>query len=519
VTATAGFVYHAGRPDLPGAGTVHGRFLEQARQHPDRPALTFHDHDYSYGDLDAASRSVAALLTRAGAGPGTFVAIALPRSPRLIAGLLGVLRTGSAYLVLGDDQPAGRSAQIIAAGDVQISLGELPGVPECLPLAPWRELVRTGRELPGGTDAVDAAAPCAVFFTSGSTGTPKGILSPHRATVRLADPADWIEHGPGLTSLQASPLSWDGLTLELWPALMTGGRVVLADAATVMPDDLRRYVAAGVTTAWLTSSLLNALVTADVTAFRGLDRVLTGGEALSPGHIARLATALPTLKLINGYGPAENCTLTTTHEIRSDDLTGGPIPIGRPTARCGVAVVDENLVEVPAGELGEIVAYGQGLALGYLGDSALTVERFVEVAGRRVYRTGDLGRWDPAGRLTFHGRRDRQVKIRGYRIELAEVERRLRDLDGVHEVRVVVVDGSAGLRLRAFVVPAGTGVAPVLTRGALAELLPAYMIPESIQPVPRLPLRPNGKVDDDALRAATAPVRPDHAWNDGWTRR
>jgi thioesterase domain-containing protein/acyl carrier protein len=267
-----------------------------------------------------------------------------------------------------------------------------------------------------------------------------------------------------------------------------------------------------VTSAWFTAALFNALVDEAPETLAGLSQILVGGEALSPAHVQRAHELHPGVRLVNGYGPTENTTFTCCHVIGPEDLGAQrAIPIGRPIANTSVQILDRDGQPVPLGVPGELVAGGDGVALGYAGQPALTAERFRADTSSglregRLYSTGDRARWRPDGVIEFLGRFDDQVKIRGHRIEPGEVAACLREHGDVRQALVVPRRTSAGsMQLVAYVVPQRPGSADAqlqLLAAHAAQRLPAYMLPATIRLVQHLPLKPNGKLDLEALEQA-----------------
>jgi acyl-coenzyme A synthetase/AMP-(fatty) acid ligase len=272
---------------------------------------------------------------------------------------------------------------------------------------------------------------------------------------------------------------------------------------------------------WLTTSLFNLFVDEDPGCFRGIGRVLTGGEKLSSEHVRRFLSQHPDIALRNGYGPAENCMLTTTRLIRPEDCdVPNGIPVGTPVPGTKVFVIDAGGQPCPAGQPGEICIAGTGLAVGYLARPELTEEKFsvLDIAGERhrMYHSGDVGVLDHDGVLHFLGRQDQQIKMSGYRIELAEIERAARGLAGVRDCVVLPVtapDGSVN-RLALFYLAdpygreqAGPASDPLDVRASLKRLLPAYLIPATVHATPRFPVTANGKLDrSELLRLARRPA-------------
>ncbi|WP_146058392.1 non-ribosomal peptide synthetase, partial [Streptomyces sp. SM9] len=330
------------------------------------------------------------------------------------------------------------------------------------------------------------------------------------AVVSLAADRRW-ESGAHRHVLFHSPHSFDAATYEVWVPLLNGGCVEVAEEDLSAPV-VRRAAGRGVTAVFLTTALFGALAEEDPACFAGLREVWTGGEAASAPAMARMAAHCPGTELVHVYGPTEATTFALCGPVTPDDTARPrPVPLGRPMDETLAYVLDGALRPVGVGVPGELYLGGPGLARGYDGQSALTSARFVADpfgSGRRLYRSGDVVRRGPDGRLAFLGRGDGQVKIRGHRVELGEIEAALRARADVGGVAVAARESRSGSqRLVAYVVPAG-GVAldvPAV-RADLAGRLPAYMVPSDLVELAALPLTVNGKVD---RRALPAPVDAD----------
>ncbi|MFE2145416.1 amino acid adenylation domain-containing protein [Streptomyces sp. NPDC059456] len=520
------------RNTAPGGG-LHEAFARRAAERPGAVALVEGDRTTTYAELDATADAWAAGLVAAGVTPGALVPVLLPRSTELVTALLAVLKAGAAYALLAPEWPAERLRDVL--GDLRPPLliaRDGQDVPEGHGPDVWSPPARTtpaetapageaGAGAPAGFTpvAVDAGDPACVFFTSGTTGRPKGVLSPHRATARLFQPGTFAEFTTDTVVPLAAATPWDAFSLELWSVLLNGGTSVVVTDPYLSPVALGEAVARHrADTVWLTASLFNMIVDEAPDAFCGLRQVAIGGERLSPGHVRRFLRRHPSVALLNGYGPVESTVFATTHRVTEADcdLPGG-IPLGRPVPGTQIHVLDGDR-PCAVGESGEICLAGDGLALGYLGDAALTARKFTHVridgSEVRVYRTGDLGRWDPDGLLHYEGRSDRQLKIRGHRVEPAEVERQVEQLlPAVRHCRVLARgDAALGEReLVAFCIPVRQGD-PL--DGALAVLdaaLVAYQRPAAVVGVDTLPVTAQGKLDERALLAlaeAAAPVAP-----------
>jgi amino acid adenylation domain-containing protein len=515
--------------------TVPQLFEAQAARSPESVAVACGADSLTYAQLSARANRLARLLVARGAGPESVVAVLMERSAELVVTLLAVLKAGAAYLPVDPGYPAERVAYMI--GDARpacvittvVGAAALPG-PVTVPV-----LTVDGPELAGlddtdlgDTDLGDAdrraallpAHPAYVMYTSGSTGQPKGVTVTHQAVGRLVREVSYVELGGGDVVGQLSSVSFDAATFEIWGALVSGAALAVAPAGALSVPELRDFLSGfGVTVLWLTAGLFHQVVEADVEMLAGLRYLLAGGDVLSARQCRAVLERVPSLRLVNGYGPTENTTFTTTHPVRAADLEGGGgVPIGRPIAETRVLVLDGFLQPVPTGAAGELYVAGAGLARGYLGRATLTAERFVACpfgpAGERMYRTGDVVRWTAAGVLEFAGRADDQVKIRGFRVEPGEIEAVLAAHPAVAQAVVVAREDSPGdRRLAAYVVPAADGDAPdgdaadggagdgglaAVLRAFAAGRLPDYMVP-SVMVLPMLPLTANGKVDRAAL--------------------
>ncbi|MGP3931708.1 amino acid adenylation domain-containing protein [Nonomuraea sp. KM88] len=489
-------------------GTVVDLFLRQARARPDAVAVEC-DGEHSgehggvrrtYAEVAARARAVAGELRACGAGPGSVVAVCLPRTADLPGTLLGVMLAGAAYLPVDPALPAARVAGMLDRAGVRVALAG--------PSAPLPEHIRTlpltapAGTMPGGAPAgtgPGGGAPEAgpgpgaaayVLHTSGSTGVPKGVAVPHSALVNLlAGMADLLGSGPGDAWLGSTSLSFDIAGLELYLPLVTGGRLVLAgDAAARDGVALAGLVArSGVTHVQATPSGWSMLLAG------GLDPAglvaLAGGEALPLALAGRLRRRAR--RLFNMYGPTETTIWSTAWEVPESP---GRISIGRPLANTTVQVLDRWGSPAPVGVPGELVIGGAGVALGYLRGPGEPPEPFE--GGR--YRTGDRVRWLGDGTLEFLGRDDGQVKVRGHRVEPGEIEATLLRHPRVREAAVVARDDV----LVAYVAPGAPG--DLLDRAA--EWLPAYMVPSAVVALDALPLTPNGKVDRQALPAPSRPA-------------
>ncbi|APY84743.1 amino acid adenylation domain-containing protein [Streptomyces alfalfae] len=506
--------------DYPADRCVHQLFAEWAARRPQAPAVRAGDTVLSYGELDRAVNRLAHRLARLGAGPGTLVGVFLDRSADLLTGLLAVLRTGAAYVPLDPVYPPERIRHMLDDSGALLVLTE-PALSSALPEDCPARVVETGpgdeaEDEDGLPDRASAKDLAYVIYTSGSTGLPKGVRVGHRALTNfLCSMAREPGFGPDDSLLAVTTACFDIAGLELYLPLVTGGEVRVASAETAADGfALRELVeACRPTVMQATPVTWRMLIGAGWQGGAGLT-VLCGGEALPEDLAADLVRRAD--RVWNMYGPTETTIWSSLDRVEA----GRPITIGRPLANTRMYVLDERLRPVPPGSPGELYIGGDGVADGYHRRPELTAARFLDdpFAPGRVYRTGDVVRHLPDGRIEYLRRVDGQVKLNGYRIEPGEIESVLRDHPAVAEAAVVVRDDEpGGGRLVAYAVPEGAGQLPAAAelRAHVRERLPAYMVPSAVVPLPALPLTPNGKLDRRALPAphgaAAHPGRPDEA--------
>ncbi|MBV9109685.1 MAG: amino acid adenylation domain-containing protein, partial [Gemmatimonadetes bacterium] len=499
----------SGAPARVPSETMQALFVAQAARTPAATAVTAADAALTYAGLDAESNRLAHHLRALGAGAGSRVGVAMERSAAMVVSLLAIVKAGAAYVPLDPSYPAERLAFMLGDADVSVLL--TAGAPGDAFAAFAGPVV----SLAGDADAIAARPADAlqvnahpeslayVVYTSGSTGRPKGIGIPQRGVVRLVRETDYVQLQADDRVAQASNASFDALTFELWGALLNGATLVVLDRDTTLsPTALAdAFASHGITTAFLTTALFNAVAREAPRGFAGLRHLLFGGELVDPAAVrAVLETGAPG-RLLHVYGPTESTTYATWQLVPSVAPDAATVPIGGPLANTTIYVLDAAMAPVPAGVPGELFVGGAGLAWGYLGRPALTAETFVPSpfeAGGRLYRTGDRVRWTPRGEIEFVGRVDFQVKIRGFRIEPGEVESAIRAHPDVSDAIVVVRDDPAGRRLVAYAAAEGALTAGEL-KAYLKSRLPEYMVPSAIVVMEALPLNPNGKVDRAAL--------------------
>ena len=493
-------------------------FESRAAETPDAPALVWDGGTVTYGELNRKANRLARRLAALGATTDSRVVVAVPRSPEAIVCVLAALKAGSAYVALDTNQPSARLDALVDDAQPAVICTTSRGVPK-LPrvavpvLVVDDELAEDELDTNLGRSGAPSAA-AYIAYTSGSSGVPKGVVVPNQAVIRLVRGTDYVRFDRDQCFLLLAPLAFDASTFEIWGPLLNGARLAIAPDVPLGPQEIGSLVDRfGVTTLWLTAGLFHQVVDFAPGALGRLNQALTGGDVLSPDHVARALTALPPgALLVNGYGPTEGTTFTACHRMRTDVTIDGAVPIGRPLPNSQVYIVDEYDELVPPGVPGELLIGGDGVALGYhnqpeLSAAAFVPDRFGPDPSRKLYRSGDRGRWRSDGTIEFLGRLDRQVKIRGFRIEPEAVERTLREHPLIGEAVVVVRALGHDRQLMAYVTPELDADALGDVRLFLRERLPSQEVPSHIVAMAVLPLNRNGKIDVHELAEPQLPAR------------
>jgi amino acid adenylation domain-containing protein len=510
------FQFNQTAAEYPREATVHGLFSAEAERNPDRVAICCGAEKVTYGELERRTNQLARILSRR-SKPGEAVGILLERHTEAIAWMLGILKCGCAYVSLDPKLPAERLNEIARKANIRTLLTssahmrKAPAGVEGILLDRENVDREEGDPLALNSKAEDAAY---ILFTSGSTGGPKGVKVPHRAVVRLVKNTNFADLGPEQVFLQLAPLSFDASTLEIWGALLNGGRCAVFPGELSSLQELGSTIQSeGVTALWLTAGLFNQVIDENPGALKGVKQLLAGGDVLSVAHVRKAQALLPGCRLINGYGPTENTTFTCCYRIPENWNGGRTVPIGKPISNTQVFILDEHLRPAPIGVPGELYAGGAGLALGYAGDEEATTRAFIRNpfaphGGERLYKTGDRARWLADGRIEFLGRSDQQVKIRGFRIELAEIEDALRKHPEVQDCVVAARNGDAEEKsLAGYVIRRSGKIEASTLRGFLSEKLPSYMVPSHFIFLEKIPTNANGKVDRRALALIPLPEK------------
>jgi amino acid adenylation domain-containing protein len=524
---------------------------DASKRVPSKTALFMADERRTYGELEAESNRLARLLSEYGCRPGDRICLFVDKSPMAVVAMHAVLKAGGAYVPIDLASPAARTVKILDATDPRLVLATSAGVSIIDDLIAsghlrvdvgWLETMHAdARRSHTAFESTDwsalspdplprlghANSMAHILFTSGSTGDPKGVVITHANVIAFIDWAlDYFGIGPADRHSGHPPLHFDLSTFDIFGTLAAGAELHLVPAGLGFdPKQLAGLIRNAELTQWFSvPSVLTYMAKFDAVAqddFPALKRLLWCGEVLPTPILAHWMKRLPHVQFTNLYGPTEATIASSYHTITEYPVDQGQaIPIGVPCAGEEILVLDEARRPMRRGEIGEIFISGTGLSPGYWRDAEKTDRAFFADPrpghdGRRIYRTGDLGRVSEDGLCEFLGRVDSQIKSRGYRIELGEIEAALNGISGLREAAVVGVDsgGFEGTSICcAYVSVSGEKVEPTYLRGELARLVPPYMLPFRWQQFDTLPKNMNGKIDRRALREsflAAFPRRPE----------
>ena len=485
--------------------TIPGLFYKAVLKYGTRNAVYAGKNSFTYVELDKASNRVANALLNRGIKSGDFVMFMLQRDHRLLPVMLGILKSGAVFVPVDPAYPKGRIDYMIqnCRASLFISDSDIPNVEQYEFVSATYLLNGENQECPSVTINQDQPAYC--IYTSGTTGKPKGVLISHKGIVNITLPEnnpfnkDICKSGKGIAAIGS--ICFDISIFEIFVPLLNGMFVELVpDHGLADPKELSLYIKAHkANILHCTPSRLATYLTHPdfCNAMKQMDVILSAGEVL-PGALTERIQNDYGVRMYNGYGPTE-ATIGTTITRHGDTTT-----IGKPIANAGILVIDKKGRLLPFGAVGELAVYGSGVGIGYLRMEELTREKFCQVQGRRVYRTGDLGYYTKNGCIIFQGRNDKQIKLRGLRIELSEIENSMLSFRGIGQAAVLVRKIGENEHLAGFYsARQGIAIEEENLKAHLKENLALYMVPDILQKLDQIPHTSGGKTDYQALNEIT----------------
>ncbi|MFC5875205.1 amino acid adenylation domain-containing protein/thioester reductase domain-containing protein [Chryseobacterium arachidis] len=488
--------------------TLLSLFQKQATLFPEKPAAVFRNKEITYRELDKLSNQIANLLIKKGIKEGRYVPVWLDRSLEWIVSILGILKTGAAYVPIDHSYPAKRVEFILADTSAIVLITNSLLSSSLAETDTELFIFNTTEDLQGFNAEpahikIGQESLAYTIYTSGSTGNPKGVMVSHHSIQHLVTWHNEYFHVDHTSKLSlVAGLAFDISVWETWSALTSGATIYIADneerteASALVNYFRKNRITHGFVPTVLAPSVIEKTKSQNDLALKYL---FTAGEKLKP-----VLTSELNYELIDYYGPTE-CTVYATFRKVKDANGQYVSSIGKPIANANAYILNDQLELLPVGATGELFIGGNLLAKGYLNNQQLTETKFIKSPfkeNEKLYRTGDLARWTANGDIEFLGRIDNQVKIRGFRVELGEVERAIAQINGVEEASVITKDNNGDNKyLVAFVVPKDNLEKDIsIIRNQLKEELPGYMIPAQIIFIDKIPLTPNGKTDTNLLK-------------------
>lgn len=479
-------------------------FKEIVQKQPNKTALYFEGQKVSYSELNTLSDNLATYLSSFNVNYEDKIAIFLDKSIEMIISILGILKVNCAFLPIDIEYPKERIQYIIEDSNAKIAIttsklkNKIKDI--CTPIC--LENLSLAKTQPFHYKSQSVSSLAYVMYTSGSTGKPKGVMIEQKSIIRLIKHPNFIKFNQTERILQTGSIVFDACTFEIWASLLNGFELyILKKEDLLNPSFLGNYLSKNkITILWLTAPLFNQLSDINPYMFCSVKYLLTGGDVLSPKHINKVMELNPNLKIINGYGPTENTTFSCCFPI--DKQYTHSIPIGFPISGTSCYIVSHAGSLQPIGIPGELWVGGDGVSRGYLNNPELTIEKFTsnpfDQTSTKLYKTGDLVKWNPNGTIDFIGRIDGQVKIRGFRVELNEINNTILTYPNVKNSSTIIQTIDNSKEICAYLIPKGELDIHSL-KNFLKTTLPTYMIPSYFVIMESFPITINGKIDKSKL--------------------
>ncbi|PGW56057.1 non-ribosomal peptide synthetase, partial [Bacillus cereus] len=495
--------------------TIQKIFEEQVEKTPDKVAAVYGENELTYKELNEKANSLARELRKKAVLPETVVAVMLERSVEMIVGVLGVIKSGAAYMPIDPDYPKERVNYILKNSDVDLLITESKFIDnvdlDCEIINIDEESVFINDK--SNLDIINTQEDLLyVLYTSGTTGKPKGVMVTQGNLVNMV--YSWTSHYQlnefDVNLLQMASISFDVFSGDLCRSLLTGGTMYICpNDIKINMEELYRIIEENQISIFESTPSLISIFMDHVgerqLELSSLKLLILGSDSCSIEDYKRLARKYgKTMRVINSYGVTEATIDSSYYEEKTQNIPKGLIntPIGKPMHNTKFYILNETYEVQPIGVIGELYIGGAGVSRGYYNNQELTAEKFIDnpfIVGTTMYKTGDLARWLPDGNVEFLGRIDNQVKIRGFRIELGEIENKLLKHENINEAVVLARETEESEKYICAYVVGNKDIKELNLKGYLRDHLPKYMVPPYIVQMEKMPLTPNGKLDRKAL--------------------
>jgi amino acid adenylation domain-containing protein/thioester reductase-like protein len=498
--------------------TIIDLFQDQVEKTPNNIAVSYTKQFITYNELNKISNQFARYLQKNGLKRNEFCAISTDQELYLIISMLSILKAGAAYIpiditypekhinfILNDSKPT----ILITSKTLENKIHPFTENKKLLIVCFENILKSVQNEENKNLESIDITPESLAYlmYTSGTTGRPKGVMIQHLSVTRLVKNTNYIRISQHDCIAQAASISFDAATFEIWGALLNGARLLSVPRGTLLNivkfSDL--LIQEHVTILWMTSTLFNDYAVKKPSLFKKLTYLLVGGDILNSEQIFNVMNCVDGAPryILNGYGPTENTTFTTTYLISKERKTY-TIPIGKPITNTTVYILDPSLNPVPIGVPGELYTGGDGVSKGYFNQIELTKERFIpdffsRIPGKNLYKTGDIVRWLPDGNIDYITRQDNQIKICGFRVELEAIRTHLLHHPAISQCVIHTHEDKKKFKILIAYVVANTPISTPDIRCFLEKQLPIYMIPSFFVFLNQMPLTLNGKINHKKL--------------------